>query len=110
MPAEGNDHRLFLDSQNRRSGPLGASRKIGDGRPFLPLGDCLGIDPMSPGKRPQALLTMMYRSTDCLCRCGAPVKNLAHSASFESIDKIAPSRPGTKQLERRIVRLNREGF
>src|SRR5580700_2619975 len=98
MPAEGNDHRLFLDSQNRRSGVLGAGRKIGDGRPLLPLGDRLGIDPVPLGKRPQALLTMLYRSTDCLCRRGAPMKNLAHSASFESLDKIAPSKPETKHL------------
>ena len=35
---------------------------------------------------------------DCLCRCGAPVKNLAHSASFESLDKNAPSKVGTKHL------------
>jgi hypothetical protein len=43
-------------------------------------------------------LTMLYRSTDRLCRCGAPMKNLAHSASFESLDKNAPSNAGTKQL------------
>jgi hypothetical protein len=43
-------------------------------------------------------LTMLYRSTDRLCRCGAPVKNLSHSASFESLDKNAPSKSGTKQL------------
>src|SRR5579871_1734158 len=41
---------------------------------------------------------MLYRSTDRLCRRGAPVKNLAHSASFESFDKDAPSKLGTKQL------------
>jgi hypothetical protein len=41
---------------------------------------------------------MLYRSTDCLCRRGAPMKNLAHSASFESFDKDAPSKPGTKHL------------
>jgi hypothetical protein len=41
---------------------------------------------------------MLYRSTDRLCRCGAPMKNLAHSASFESLDKNAPSKAGTKQL------------
>lgn len=33
---------------------------------------------------------MLYRSTDCLCRRGAPMKNLAHSASFDSEDKDAP--------------------
>jgi APA family basic amino acid/polyamine antiporter len=41
---------------------------------------------------------MLYRSTDRLCRCGAPVKNLAHSASLHSQDKIAPSKSGIKHL------------
>ena len=41
---------------------------------------------------------MLYRSTDRLCRCGAPMQNLAHSASFHSREKSAPSKPGTKQL------------
>ena len=41
---------------------------------------------------------MLYRSTDRLCRCGAAVKNLSHSASLESGDKGAPSNPGIKHL------------
>src|SRR4029077_19616714 len=41
---------------------------------------------------------MLYRSTDCLCLRGPPMKNLAHSASFQSFDKDAPSKPGTKRL------------
>jgi len=36
---------------------------------------------------------------DCRCRRGAPVMNLAHSASFHSSEKNAPSNPGTKQLK-----------
>ncbi|WP_210164315.1 hypothetical protein, partial [Mesorhizobium sp. LNJC398B00] len=48
-------------------------------------------------QRPQALLTMLYRSTDRLCRRGAPM-NLAHSASFDSDEKYAPSKPGIKHL------------
>src|SRR4029077_8682762 len=88
--------------QNRRSGVLRTRRKIGDRGPLLPLGDRPGIDPVPLGKRPQALLTLLYRSTDCLCRRGAPMKNLAHSASFESLDKIAPSKPETKQLSRAL--------
>ena len=69
---------------------------------FFHLATVLGIDPVPLGKRPQALLTMLYRSTDCLCRRGAPMKNLAHSASFESLDKIAPSKPGTKHLGNQV--------
>ena len=41
---------------------------------------------------------MLYRSTDRLCRRGAAVKNLAHSASFHLKEKIAPSKPGIKQV------------
>lgn len=37
----------------------------------------------------QALLTTLYCSTDCLCRCGASVKNLTHSASLHSRERIA---------------------
>jgi Protein of unknown function (DUF2380) len=40
---------------------------------------------------------MLYRSTDRICRCGAPVKNVSHSASFQSFDKNAPLKSGTKQ-------------
>ena len=60
------------------------------------------IDAVSPGKRPQALLTILYCSTDRLCRCGAPVKNLAHSTSFDSELKGAPSKPGIKHLGKAI--------
>src|SRR6516165_9006594 len=45
---------------------------------------------------------MLYRSTHCLCRGGAAVKNLAHSASFHSRERIAPSKPGIKHLGRVI--------
>jgi hypothetical protein len=50
------------------------------------------------GQSSQALLTILYRSTDRLCRCGAPVKNLAHSASLHAGENNAPSKPGTKHL------------
>src|SRR5690242_19107488 len=53
---------------------------------------------MAPGQSPQALLTMLDRATDRLCRAGAAVKNLAHSASLHAREKIAPSKPGTEHL------------
>src|SRR4051794_17119356 len=56
------------------------------------------IDAVTSGERSQALFTMLYRSTDRLSRRGAPVKNLAHSASFDSCHKNAPSKCGTKHL------------
>ena len=95
---EGDDDRLFLDGEHRRPRLLRAGRQVGDRGPLLPLGDGLLVDPVAPGERPQALLTMLYRSTDRLCRRGAPMKNLAHSASFDSDDKDAPSKPGIKHL------------
>lgn len=58
-----------------------------------------------------SLLTMLYRSTDRRCRRGAPMVNLAHSASFHSGDKIVPSntlgeadRPGRALAEHAMVR------
>lgn len=60
--------------------------------------------PLAPGQRPQALLTMLYRSTDRLCRRGAPMQNLAHSASFDWEHKDAPSKPGIKHLPCRHLR------
>jgi len=56
------------------------------------------VDPVTLGQNPQALFTILYCSTDCLCRGGAPVKNLTHSASFHSKEKIAPSKPRIKHL------------
>ena len=51
----------------------------------------------APGQTSQALLTTLYCSTDLLCRGGDAVKNMAHSASFHSCEKIALLKPGTKQ-------------
>src|SRR5580700_310360 len=41
---------------------------------------------------------MLYRSTDRLCRCGAPVQYRSHRASFHSLEKYAPPNAGTKHL------------
>src|SRR5207248_9491035 len=50
------------------------------------------------GQRSQALLTTLYCSTDCLCRRGAAMKNLAQSASLHAGENNAPSKPGTKHV------------
>jgi hypothetical protein len=97
MAAKGNDNGFLLKGKNgglrRRPGlPI---RNRGS---LPPLGDGLRVDPMTIGQGPQALLTMLYRSTDCRCRAGAPVKNLSHSASFWRSEKYAPSNFGTKHL------------
>src|SRR5918998_3026600 len=71
-------------------------RAVCGGIPLLPFGDRLRVDAMALGQGSQARLTILYCSTDCLCRCGAAVENLAHSASLHSRDKNAPSNPGIK--------------
>jgi hypothetical protein len=68
------------------------------GLALLPLGDGLRVDAVAPRKRPHALSTMLYRSTDRRCRAGAPVKNLSHSASFHPLEKYAPPNAGTEHL------------
>src|SRR5438067_2794691 len=98
VPAKGNDDCLLLDRQHRRPRSLWAGWPIGNRGALLPLGDGLRVDPVASGQRPQALLTMLYRSTDRLCRRGAAVKNLAQSASLHSREKTAPSKPGIKHL------------
>lgn len=92
------DDRFLLDRQHCRPRFSGAGRKIGGRRPAPPLPNRLLIDAEALRQRPQALLTMLYRSTDRLCRRGAPMKNLAHSASFDSDDNNVPSKPGIKPL------------
>src|ERR1700729_4402556 len=76
-------------------GPVGTSAT--EVRPFH-LATVFLIDSVALRQRSQARLTMLYRSTHRLCRWGAPMKNLAHSASFKSLDKNAPSKAGTKHL------------
>lgn len=42
-------------------------------------------------QRPQACVTTLYRSTECRCRRGAPMTNLAHRAFFHAQEETAPS-------------------
>ena len=98
VPPEGDDDRLLFDRQDRRPGILRSGSQIFNQGPSLPLGDGLGVDPMTLRQAPQALLTMLYRSTDRRCRCGAPVVYLPHSASFQPSENSAPSKSGTKHL------------
>src|SRR5580700_8189838 len=98
VPPKGNDDRLLFDRQHGGFRVFGTGRQVCDRATAPPLGDGLRIDAVAPGQNPQALLTMLYRSTDRLCRRGAAVENLAHSASFHSMEYNAPSKPGIKQL------------
>ncbi len=49
-------------------------------------------------------MTMLYRSTDRRRRCGAPVLNRTHSASFHACWNSAPSNPGTEHPSQRPLR------
>jgi hypothetical protein len=98
VPAEGDEDRLLLDREHRGFRFTRAGWQIGDGAALLPFGDGLRVDAVAQGQRPQARLTMLYRSTDRLCRCGAAVENLAHSASLHAGENGAPSKLGIKHL------------
>src|SRR5215211_2145710 len=102
VPPKGNDDRLLLDREHGRARLLGTGALVLDRGALLPLGDGFWIDAVAPGQHPQALLTMLDRSTHRRSRAGAPMKNLAHSASFHSNEKSAPSKPGTKHLRARV--------
>ena len=96
--AESDDDGLILQREDRGMRFLRPGRQIGNRSPLLPLGDRLLVHPIPLRQRSQALLTMLYRSTDCLSRGGAPVKNLSHSASLQAGDNNAPSKSGIKHL------------
>jgi hypothetical protein len=89
---------LLLHRQNRRPRHGWPSPAIRGRVVPPPLSDSLRVDAMPRGPRSQTLLTMLYRSTDRLCRCGAPVKYLSHSASFHSREKYAPSNAGLNTI------------
>jgi hypothetical protein len=110
MSAEGEDDRFLLDGQHRRLWLLRAAAPIGRGRPLLPFSNCLRVDAVALGKRPQARLTMLYCSTDRRCRCGAAMVNLSHSASFHSGEKSAPPKHGIKHLVTSISTLLARGL
>lgn len=98
VAAKRDDERLLLDRKHRRLRLCRTGRHIDRRCPLLPLGNGLLIDPVPLRQRPQARLTMLHRATDGLCRGGAPMQNLTHSASLHSLDKIAPSKSGIKDL------------
>src|SRR3984957_5296410 len=98
MLSERHDDGLVLNGKDGGSGFWRAGGSVSDRATLLPFCHRLGVDAVALGQDPQALLTMLYRSTDCRSRCGAAVENLAHSASFHSREKTAPSKSGIKHL------------
>src|SRR5215210_5450628 len=107
VTAEGHNDRLLLGREDRRVRRLRAGPLVSRKGALLPLRDGLLVDAVALGQAPQARLTMLYRSTDCRCRAGAPMENLAHSASFHSNEKSAPLNPGIKHLAGAGARLRR---
>src|SRR5579871_536066 len=99
VTAKGDDDSLLLDRQNGRPRLLRTGLVVIEGSALPPLRNRLRVDPVALGESSQALLTILYCSTDCRCRAGAPVEYLAHSASFHCRPNNAPSNPGTKHLK-----------
>jgi hypothetical protein len=62
-----------MERQSTWLGFLGACREISDGLTLLALRDSLLVDPVALSEGSQALLTILYCSTDCLRRGGAAV-------------------------------------
>src|SRR4051812_20503959 len=98
MTPERDDARLLLGREHRGPHLFRPGGPVGHRVTLPPLGYRLRVDAVALGQGPQALLTLLDRSTDRLCCAGAPMQNLAHSASFPSGEKNAPSKPGIKHL------------
>ncbi len=87
---------ITLHHRIKCSSPRG---KIGHRATLPPFGHRLRVDAMTTGQRPQARLTMLYRSTHCRCRSGASVQYLSHKTSHDgNCSYFTPSHCGTKHL------------
>src|SRR5437773_592669 len=99
MPPESDDDRFLLDGKHGRFGFLRACREISDGLALLPLRDGLLADPMAPWRALSGSLDYFG-----IARLIAPVvvaqpcKTCPIAASFESCDKNAQTKLGTKHL------------
>src|SRR5215212_7274837 len=97
VPAEGDDDRLLLGREHGRAGLPRPHTRIGGGLSPAPLLHGGWADAVALGGSPYALLTSLDCATDRLCRCGAAVENLAHSASRSAWLNVSPHN-GTKHL------------
>ena len=82
VAAEGDDHGLLLDAEHGGLDLPGSHCGIVGSLAPAPLLDGGRADAVAQGKRPHARFTPLNGATDCLCRCGAAVENLAHSSSL----------------------------
>src|SRR5215207_2140821 len=94
VPPKGNNDGLLLEREHRGARLLGASALVLDRGALLPLGDGLRVEAVAPGQPPQALLTMLDRSTHRRSRAGAPMENLAHSAYSPRARRVHHQTPG----------------
>ena len=92
------DDGLLVERKHGQLAVPRPGRKIGDRSPPAPLGHGLPTDTVAPDSALRLSSLYLYCSTDYLSRCGAAVKNLAHSASFQAKEKIAQSKSGIKHL------------
>ena len=80
MAAKGDDHGLLLGAEHGGLDLAGSHHGVVGGLAPAPLLDGGGTDAMAQGERPYARFTPLYGATDCLCRGGAAVENLAPSS------------------------------
>ena len=65
MPTQGDSDRLVLQGQDRGLGLFWPGGQVIDGVALPALGNGRLMDAVAAGQGSQALLTMLYRSTDC---------------------------------------------
>jgi len=98
VAAERNDHSLIGLGEDRRPRLFWPGLKVLDRCPLSPFRDRLGVDAQFAAQLRERSLRSLYCSSDGVRGRGAAVTNLAHSASFHSFERIAPSNCGTKHL------------
>src|SRR6056297_1390124 len=98
MAAEGDDDGLVFFAENGRARLPRSGLAILDRLPLPPLCDRLRIDAELPAQLRVRSLRSLYCCSDGVRGRGAAMTNLSHSASFHSIEWIAPSKPGIKHL------------
>lgn len=97
LPERDDDCLLFF-AENGRPWCLRSGLDILDRCSLAPLQNRFWIDPVAPAQLRGRSLRSLYCCSDCVRGRGAAVTYLAHSASFHSAEKIAPSNAGTEQL------------
>ena len=88
LSTEGHNKAFFFFAEHSGSALFRSHRQVFDRIALLPLRDRLGVDAIPLCQLPYALLTILYRSAGCLCRCGARVKYLSHNASLCSLETV----------------------